>query len=132
VVALTDRVVPEGPVLRLIWEGMPVVDVDGALVGAVKYVQEGDPSASVSIEDSPFAEESLNQAVALALTSVEPQVDPHLAERLIRRGFLKVAGAGLMDHDRYVAMDEIADADEDKVSLRARADQLVVERERWI
>jgi hypothetical protein len=130
--AVIDRSLPGWPVLHLIWEGMPVVDVDGALIGSVKYVREGDPSASVPASDKPFAEEGLNEAFARALMSVEPQVDAELAERLMKRGFLKVAGAGLMDHDRYVAADQIAGADEDEVRLAARADQLVVERERWI
>ncbi|WBQ03388.1 hypothetical protein [Kribbella sp. CA-293567] len=130
--AVIDRSLPERPVLQLIWEGMPVIDVDGALIGAVKYVREGDPSASVPDKDKPFAEEDLNEAFARALMSAEPQVDPQLAGRLIQRGFLKVAGAGLMDHDRYVAADQIAGANEDEVRLAARADQLVVERERWI
>lgn len=132
-VALTERSsAPRPQVLQTIWAGMPVVDSDGVLIGSVKYVREGDPLASVVVTDRPFAEENLNEAFARALTSVEPQVNPQLAAQLIRRGFLKVAGAGLMDHDRYVSADQIAYADEDVVRLAARADQLVVERQQWI
>jgi hypothetical protein len=111
---------------------MPVIDVEGALVGSVKYVRGGDPQVSVVGNDRPFADEPLNEAFARSLTSVEPQVDSALAEQLIRHGFVKVSGAGLMDHDRYVAADQIACADEDVVRLAARADQLIVERQRWI
>ena len=111
---------------------MPVVDSDGALIGSVKYVREGDPSASVVVTDRPFVEENLNDAFARALTSVEPQVNSQLAEQLIRNGFLKVAGVGLMDHDRYVSADQIAYTDEDVVRLTVKADLLVVERQRWI
>lgn len=81
-------------VLQLIWEGMPVVDSEGALIGAVKYVQAGDPLASVAADDKPFAEENLNEAFARALTSVEPQVNSQLAKELIRSGFLRVTGSG--------------------------------------
>ncbi|WP_020387396.1 hypothetical protein [Kribbella catacumbae] len=130
---MTERSSTPGlPVLQAIWKGMPVVDRDGALIGSVKFVREGDPFASVVVNDKPFAEENLNEAFARALTSVEPQVDLPVAEQLIRRGFLKVAGAGLMDHDRYVAADQIAEADEDIVWLSARSDELVIERQRWI
>ncbi len=119
-------------VLDLVWAGMPVVDSEGRLIGSVKFMQAGDPAASAVTDDKPFAEESLNQAFARALTAVEPRVTAGLAVELVRQGFLKVAGAGLMDHDRYIAVDQIADVDDDVVRLAARADQVVVERQRWI
>jgi hypothetical protein len=119
-------------VLDLVWEGMPVMDSEGQLIGSVKFAQAGDPAASAVTEDKPFVEESLNQAFARALTAVEPRVTPGVAVKLVRQGFLKVAGAGLMDHDRYVAVDQIASADDDVVRLAAKADQVVVERQRWI
>lgn len=130
---MTESSFPAGtPVLQMIWNGMPVVDSDGALIGSVKYVREADPLASVVVDERPFAEKNPNEALARALTPVEPQVDLPVAEQLIRRGFLKVAGAGLMDHDRYVAADQIAYADEDVVRLAARADELAVERQDWM
>lgn len=111
---------------------MPVIDRDGALIGAVKYVREGNPRTSVVVDGKPFAEESLNEAVARALTCVEPQVNLPLAEQLVRRGFLKVAGVGLLDQDRYVAADQIACSGEDVVRLAVCAEELAVERQDWI
>lgn len=131
--ALADRSeISEPAVLRSIWEGMRVVDVDGSLVGSVKYVREGSPSASVVLDDAPFAEDDLNQAFARALTAIEPNVDRQFAERLIQDGFLKVAGSGLLGHNRYVAAGQIAGIDDDSVSLATSVDQLVVESLRWI
>lgn len=117
--------------LDRIWAGMPVVDVSGTLVGSVKYVQPGD-SAAVEAGQPIAEDENLASAFARALPEVEPQVDASFATRLLRDGFLKVRGAGLMDHDRYVAADQIATADEDQVLLLAAADELVAERERWV
>ncbi|WP_432936355.1 PRC-barrel domain-containing protein [Kribbella sp. CA-253562] len=118
--------------LDLVWLGMPVVDSEGKLIGSVKLVRTGDPAAAAVADGGPFAEENLNEAFARALTQGEPRVGPAQACRLIREGFLEVAGAGLMDHDRYVAADQIAGVDEDVVQLRVRADQVVVERQHWI
>lgn len=118
-------------VLDVVWQGMPVVDSEGQLIGSVKFARAGDPAASAA-GDAPFAEENLNQAFARALTAVEPQVGAGAAAQLGRQGVLTVAGAGPMEHDRYVALHQIASADEDVVRLNARADQVVVERQRWI
>ena len=62
----------------------------------------------------------------------EPQIGTELAEELIRHGFLKVAGAGLMDHDRYVLSAQIAAVDEDAVRLSSCMEDLAVERENWV
>ncbi|WP_143465481.1 hypothetical protein [Kribbella sp. ALI-6-A] len=118
--------------LDLVWQGMPVVDSEGKLIGSVKLVRTADPVAAAVAGGKPFAEENLNQAFARALTEAEPRVGQAEACRLIREGFLEVTGAGLMDHDRYVAADQIAAVDEDVVQLRVRADQVVVERQHWI
>jgi hypothetical protein len=109
-----------------IWVGMPVIDATGRLVGSVKYIKRGTPTA-----DRPTADEDLETAFARALTETEPQVDAELAEELVRQGFLKVTGAGLMDNDLYVLPDQIAVADDDAVRLSAAVTELTVEREHW-
>lgn len=109
---------------------MPVIDADGRLIGSVKYVRAGDPDTPADTQHA--TDDGLGTAFARALPDVEPQVGVRFAERLVRRGFLKVAGAGLMDHDCYVAADQIARADEDQVHLSATANELVTERQRWV
>jgi hypothetical protein len=111
---------------------MPVLDCDGRLIGSVKFVRVGDPGAPAPSDEKPSAEEGPHLAFARALTATEPQVSPAVAMPLIRQGFVKVAGAGLMDHDRYVGADQIESADEDALRLTTTADQLAVARQHWI
>jgi hypothetical protein len=111
---------------------MPVLDSDGRLVGSVMFVRVGDPDAPTPRGDKPSAEEGPNLAFARALTATEPQVSPAVALPLIRQGFVRVAGAGLMDHDRYVGANQIESADEDALRLTTTADQLAVVRQHWI
>ncbi|WP_133805796.1 hypothetical protein [Kribbella caucasensis] len=110
---------------------MPVIDATGRLVGSVKYIKRGTPTADRPTADRPTADEDLETAFARALTETEPQVDAELAEELVRQGFLKVTGAGLMDNDLYVLPDQIAVADDDAVRLSAAVTELTVEREHW-
>ncbi len=111
--------------LAMIWIGMPVIDVSGRLIGSVKYVKHGATGRADPDED-------LDTAFARALSEREPQIGTELAEELIRHGFLKVAGAGLMDHDRYVLSAQIAAVDEDAVRLSSCMEDLAVERENWV
>lgn len=117
--------------LETIWPGMPVVDPDGVLVGSVKSVRSSDPEIG-AVTDQSSADHDLDTAFAHALANEEPPAAPELAEQLIGHGFLKVAGPGPMDHDRFVRADQIAVADEDSVRLASPAGELVVERERWL
>lgn len=117
--------------LALIWTGMPVFDVTGRLAGSVRYVKPATPAAG-PVTNERSADEDLDTAFARALSETESGIAPELAEQLIRRGFLKVRGPGLMDHDRYVLADQITLIDDDAVRLSASVDELTVEREQWI
>ena len=116
---------PRPTTLTLIWVGMPVIDVTGRLIGSVKYVKHG-------VTGLADPDEDLDTGFARALTEREPQIGTELAEQLIRHGFFKVAGAGLMDHDRYVLAGQIAAVDEDAVRLSSSVEELAVEHENWV
>lgn len=110
-----------------IWGGMLVIDVTGRLIGSVKYVRYAAPGAA-PITDQPNADEDLDTAFARVLTEADPHIGTEFAEEMVRQGFVKVAGAGPMDHDLYVLAGQIAKADEDTVHLSVSVGELTIER----
>ncbi|MFC0623293.1 hypothetical protein [Kribbella deserti] len=127
---MTERpfIADQSSPLAAVWEGMAVVDATGAVLGKVEYVKLGDPGAVTTEGQVSPDGDGLFAAFARALTGVEPQVARQTAERLIRTGFCKVDGKGLLDRDLYVAADQIAYVEEDHVRLAVTSDDVPAER----
>jgi hypothetical protein len=107
--------------------GMTVVDSAGAEIGKVELVKMGDPE-SVTTEGQRTGEsEGVVHALADSIFGSEPDVPGPLAARLLRLGYVKVDGKGLLEADRYVASDQIAGVDGDTVRLKVSKDELTRE-----
>ncbi len=116
------------PPIEQVREGMPVVDWKGRRLGTVEYVQMGDPQA-ITTEGNELAEPGLIGRLGMALVGDErePDVPEPFRSKLLRRGFLKIDGPGLFDHDRYASSEQIAAITGDTVVLAADKQQLAEE-----
>jgi hypothetical protein len=88
----------------------------------------GDPEAVTTAGQREDGPHGLLDAVARDLAGVEPDLPPTLAARLLRTGYIKIDGKGLLDRDRYARADEIAAVTEDTVTLTVPRDDLPAER----
>src|SRR5262245_33066510 len=88
--------------------GMTVVDTDDEEVGTVITATPGDPNA-ITIQDPPSGTGALHGSVPHPDEGDEPMVPADLAARLLRAGYLKLNGHGLLARDVYVEADQIAD-----------------------
>ncbi|WBB78028.1 hypothetical protein O7606_17435 [Micromonospora sp. WMMD882] len=108
--------------------GMTVLDATGAEVGTVDLVQRGDPNA-VTVQapgtEAPTADpgSSLDELIESAAVE-EPDVPADLAARLLRTGYLKVAGP---DGAVYALADQIAAVADGQVRLTVPAADLTPE-----
>ncbi len=113
--------------MEMIEEGMTVVDLAGEKVGKVEYVQFGDPQA-VTTEgndlERPGGGFIGEAAMAVFGDEREPDVAEPLRSQLLRYGFIKVDGPGLLDKDRYVRADLVGNVSDDIVTLKVSRDQL--------
>jgi hypothetical protein len=109
-------------------EGMSVVDSTGAEVGTVERVKMGDPEAVTTAGQREDGAHGLIDAVARELAGVEPDLPPTLAARLLRTGYIKIDGKGLLGRDRYAAADQIAGVTDDAVTLTVPRDELPTEQ----
>lgn len=126
----------EGGILNAIEEGMEVYDVEGESVGEVEFVYFGTMQAEEGVTpattagaplDVPQGDtwvERLGDVLELDAPDAFPEV---LAERLLRRGFIRVDAGFLSGDDRFIFPEQIATVDEDGVRLRVEADDLVEE-----
>lgn len=110
-------------VIGRITTGMTVVDATGTEVGTVDLVQRGDPNA-VTVQ-APTADpgSSLDELIESAAVE-EPDVPADLAARLLRSGYLKVAGPG---RAVYVLADQLAAVTDHQVRLTVPATDLTLE-----
>jgi hypothetical protein len=115
--------------IEQVYEGMRVVDRDGVTVGKVEYVEMGDPQAVTTEGDTPKEPEGLFGGVARAFGAdpPEPKVPEPERSRLLRTGFIKVDGPGLLDRDRYVSAEWIVSVPDGTVRLNVPRDQLIEE-----
>jgi len=112
--------------IELVEEGMPVVDAAGEKLGKVVYIHMGDPDAESA--DSNLVDVSGYLPGRSLFAAVEPHLPEPLFRRLMRVGFIKVEGAGLLRCERhYVAADQIAAVEGGTVRLAVRKDQLIEE-----
>jgi hypothetical protein len=103
---------------------MSVVDVAGERVGIVELVQAGDPEAAMpqgQVADGLVAE------VRRAFRGGEPRVPAELASQLVRVGFVKVDGRGILGRDVYVAAVQVKDVVDDVVHLAVSRTELLPE-----
>jgi hypothetical protein len=115
-----------GPIAEVVF-GMTVVDNTGAEVGKVELVKMGDPDAVTTQGQRVGESEGVVHALADSIFGSEPDVPGPLAGRLLRMGYVKVDGKGLLEADRYVASDQIAAVDDNTVRLKVPKDQLTRE-----
>jgi hypothetical protein len=105
---------------------MHVVDAAGEDVGRVEMVQIGDPESATTAGNE--ARRGPFDAVAKAIGGEgEPDVPEPLRSRLVRSGYLKVDGPGLLSADRYVQADYVRDVADDRVRLSVRKEELARE-----
>jgi hypothetical protein len=115
-----------GPIAQVV-SGMTVVDTTGAEVGKVELVKMGDPEAVTPAGQDVGESEGVVRALADSIFGSEPDVPGPLAARLLRMGYLKVDGKGLLEADRYVASDQIAGVADGTVRLSVPKEQLTKE-----
>jgi hypothetical protein len=115
-----------GPITKVV-RGMTVVDNAGAEVGKVELVKMGDAEAVTTEGQRVGESEGVVRALADSIFGSEPDVPGPLAGRLLRLGYVKVDGKGLLEADRYVASDQIAAVDDNTVRLTVSKDQLTRE-----
>jgi hypothetical protein len=108
-------------------EDMKVVDQSGAEIGRVDLVKLGDPQAVTTDGQETESDGGLVGAVHQAVGRSEPDVPEPLATRLVRQGFVKVDGKGLLERDFYLAADQIARVEGDRVHLSVGQDALITE-----
>lgn len=109
-----------GPV-REVREGMHVLDADGQEVGTVVQVQMGDAQAVTG--EGQQGSVGMSALLAAAFTA-GPTIPEQERERLVRLGYLRLAG-GLLSGDRYVTADHVVRVDGDRVQLDVRGPALL-------
>jgi hypothetical protein len=104
---------------------MHVVDSSGEDIGRVELISMGDPEASTTAGNEDRGRPGLLGDVADALGGErEPDVPEPLRSRLVREGYIKVDGPGLLDTDRYVPSEYVRDVSEDRVHLSVPKERL--------
>lgn len=111
---MSSAVPGESTPIAAVRQGMSVVDVAGERVGIVELVKAGDPEAATS---QGQAADGLIAEVKQAFRGGEPRVPAELAPQLVRVGFVKVDGRGLLGRDVYVAAVQVKDVVDDVVHL---------------
>ena len=110
-------------------EGMHVRDAADQDVGEVEMVQMGDAMAATTEGNEEQRPHDALEYVAESLGAErEPDVPEPLRSRLVRSGFIKVDGPGLLQTDRYVSSEYVRSVDRDTVRLSVRKQDLVRER----
>jgi hypothetical protein len=102
-------------------EGMRVIDAAGEEVGTVEYVEMGNPEAATTAGQEVHTSGLVELAAeAIVPGEAEPDVPEPLRTRLIRTGFIKIDGPGLLAHDRYVSSERLRDVTTDQIHLTVR------------
>jgi hypothetical protein len=124
--ALEPDVFSANDLMARIREGMRVVDAAGEDVGKVEYFEMGNPEAATAAGNEPQPSSGLLEAAAESITpgEAEPDVPEPLRTRLVRTGFIKIDGPGLLEADRYVSSERIRDVSAERVHLAVRKSDL--------
>jgi hypothetical protein len=110
--------------IERVQEGMRVIDADGKDIGRVEHLKMGDPEALTTAGNEPTVSAGY---VPLTDDADEPEVPEPIRSDLLRVGYVKVDGPGILDTDRYLRADVIERVEGDKVYLRLPKDRLAVE-----
>jgi hypothetical protein len=113
-----------GPIAR-VQEGMHVADAAGQDVGRVELVQMGYPAAATTEGYDQQPRNPLEYVAEAVGGEREPDVPEPLRSRLVRGGFIKIDGPGLLEADRYVASEYVREVAGDTVRLSVRKDELI-------
>lgn len=119
---MSPAVPGESTPIAAVRQGMSVVDIAGERVGIVEMVKAGDPEASTSqgqVADGLVAE------AKRAFRGGEPRVPAELASQLVRVGFVKVDGRGILGRDIYVAAVQVKEVVDDVVHLGVSQTELL-------
>lgn len=119
---MSPAVPGESTPIAAVRQGMSVVDIAGERVGIVEMVKAGDPEASTSqgqVADGLVAE------AKRAFRGGEPRVPAELASQLVRVGFVKVDGRGILGRDVYVAAVQVKEVVDDVVHLGVSQTELL-------
>lgn len=107
--------------------GMRVLDSAGEQLGTVEDVRPPDPRPFTSDLQVKGDVDTFLDHLVQGVSGPEPDVPPDRAAELVRLGYLKVDGDGLLDTDRYVAADQIADIADGVVRLAVARNRLATE-----
>ncbi|MCH6471171.1 hypothetical protein [Sinomonas terrae] len=110
-------------VIEQVREGMPVVGADGKKAGRVEDLKMGDPEA-VAAEGQAVPETGGAGGLIDDFVQIS-RLPRHVAERLLRLGYVKIDRPGLFAGHEYVAADELDRVEDGTLWLKAgqRADQ---------
>ena len=119
---MSSAVPGESTPIAAVRRGMSVVDLAGERVGVVDLVEAGDPEAASSPGQ---ASGGLVAEAKRAFGSGEPRVPAELASQLVRVGFVKVDGQGILGRDVYVAAVQVKDVVDGVVHLGVSQTELL-------
>ncbi len=105
----------ESTPIAAVRQGMTVVDLAGERVGVVQLVRAGEPEAAVSEDQVDGG--LVAEAKRAFRSGDEPRVAAELASQLVRVGYVKVDGRGILGRDVYVAAVQVKDVVDDVVHL---------------
>lgn len=111
-----------GPIKHAV-EGMSVVDAAGQDVGTVAEVKMGDPQAATGQGQQAPRGGGLLTELAGAFTA-GTSMPAQQQQRLVRLGYLRISGPGLMADDLYVTADHVTGVRGDRVQLDVPATAL--------
>jgi hypothetical protein len=111
-------------VIEQVREGMHVVGPGGEKIGKVKDLKMGDPE-SVTADGQTDPETGGLSGTLIEDFAAANKLPHHIAERLLRVGYVKVDRPGLFAGHEYVASDDLDRVEEGTLWLKAshRADQ---------
>ncbi len=118
-------------ILTTIKKGMEVIDRLGKKIGNVTdvYFGESSPEANargegaVTAKPRPGPGDSF--AADIARVFVDDKLPQVLINRLLRNGFVKIGGEGLLSHAKYVLPNQIDQVAGNRIELRVSHDELV-------
>jgi hypothetical protein len=119
---------PEEDTFAKVCKGMRVVDSSGDELGTVESVKMGDPG--VVTEEGQDVDNENNRGLLGAVVEVfqGDRLPPQVTAQLLRTGFVKVDGKGLLASDFYVGVDGIDEVSGDVVRLSPSAAQYEPDR----
>lgn len=107
-------------------EGMTVQDASGQHLGTVERVEIGNANA-VTAQGNASAHDDIVTDVISAALGGDAEVPEPKRSQLLRLGFIRIDGSGLMDADRFVRSDHIENVSGNTVKLSVTKEQLLAE-----